>query len=172
MASRAIHRTFQRFLRCTTVMDIHFLSSVLSLRCISPGPFVALALLHAKCMKEEMLDKRNKEGGSTVHASLSVKRRFFSSPETGLWKKPPNTECIRVWSPGARVGHAYVNVDWMKGIPEDVEASGWGKGTCSGRFGLAVADVGGGGRERRSGVRPGIRRATTLLIEREFYKSI
>ena len=77
---------------------------------------------------------------------------------------------MRFWSPGARVGHAYVNVALMNGTPGG--AFSVGRGTCSGRFGLEVAEVGRGGRERTSGVNPGIRSTTTLLIEREFYRSI
>ena len=66
------------------------------------------------------------------------------------------------------MGHAYVNVDWMNGRLGDSEASVEGRGTCSGKFGFEVAEVGSGGSEMTSGVSPGIMRATTLLIERGF----
>ena len=75
-----------------------------------------------------------------------MRRLFFSSPETGPWKNAFSTECIRNWSPGARVGHAYVKVDCMNGTPDVPAASACGSGTCRGRFGFAVADVGSGGR--------------------------
>lgn len=83
------------------------------------------------------------------------------------------TEYICVWSPGARVGHAWLNVDAMNGSSGvDLDAGGTldveGRGIDSGMFGLEVADVGRGGREIRERVRPGIRRVTTLFIERAF----
>jgi hypothetical protein len=40
-------------------------------------------------------------------------RLFFSSPLTGPRKNVPRTEYILVWSPGARVGQARMNVDEM-----------------------------------------------------------
>ena len=101
-----------------------------------------------------------------------MSRRFFSSPETGPWKNAFSTECIRNWSPGARVGHAYVKVDCMNGTPDVPTASACGNGTCRGRFGFAVADVGRGGRWRMSGVSPGMSRATTLLIDRVFWRDV
>lgn len=80
---------------------------------------------------------------------------------------------MRVGSPGALVGQAWLNIEQMKGTPEDDPGTGkpGGKGTERGRFGLAVADVGKGGRARRSGVRPGMRRATTLRTDRGFWKT-
>ena len=50
--------------------------------------------------------------------------------------------------------------------------SDWGgrRGMESGRFGLAVAEVGKGGKERMSGVIPGMRRATTFWIIWTFLK--
>ncbi len=58
----------------------------------------------------------------------------------------------------------------MKGTPEVLSPASFvcDSGTCRGTFGFDVADVGRGGSERMSGVSPGIRRATTLLTEREF----
>lgn len=46
--------------------------------------------------------------------------------------------------------------------------SGAGRGISSGRCGFAVADVGRGGRERTSGVNPGISNATTFCTDRGF----
>lgn len=43
-----------------------------------------------------------------------------------------------------------------------------GRGRGRGTFGFDVADVGRGGSERRDDVRPGMRRVTTLRIERLF----
>ena len=58
----------------------------------------------------------------------------------------------------------------MKGTPEELSPAVFvcGSGTCMGTLGFDVADVGRGGRERMSGVSPGIRRATTLLTEQGF----
>lgn len=49
----------------------------------------------------------------------------------------------------------------MNGTPVDGPSS-FGKGISRGKWGFEVADVGRGGRDKRSGVRPGIRRATTF----------
>ena len=84
---------------------------------------------------------------------------------------------MRVWSPGARVGHAWLKVVAMKGIfsarlcdSDDDEADdGASRGIEIGRLGLAVAVEGGGGRESRSGVRPGTRSATTFWTWFAFY---
>lgn len=92
---------------------------------------------------------------------------FFSSPLTGPWKKALKTECILVGSPGAFVGHAWLKVFAMKG--RSLGDSGVGSGIERGRLGFDVADVGKGGSERRDGVMPGIRRATTFLMERVFW---
>lgn len=40
---------------------------------------------------------------------------------------------------------------------------------ASGRFGFAVADVGKGGNDNNSGVKPGMSRTTTFCTERGFY---
>jgi hypothetical protein len=72
---------------------------------------------------------------------------------------------MRVGSPGARVGQAWLNVDAMNGISL-LEISG--NGMESGIFGLMVADVGRGGSARSDGVRPGMSRVTTFCIDREF----
>jgi len=70
---------------------------------------------------------------------------------------------MRLWSPGARVGHAWLKVDVMKGIVGSVvEVDLGGYGIESGKLGFDVADVGKGGRERSDGVRPGISRVTTF----------
>jgi hypothetical protein len=76
---------------------------------------------------------------------------------------------MRVGSPGARVGQAWLNVDPMYGISL-LEVSG--SGMESGTFGFAVADVGRGGRPSSDGVRPGTSRVTTFCIDREFYEII
>lgn len=68
-------------------------------------------------------------------------------------------------SPGARVGHAWLNFDAMYGM--SLLASS-GNGMEIGTFGLEVADVGIGGRASSERVRPGIRRATTFCIDLEF----
>ena len=82
-----------------------------------------------------------------------------------------STMSIRVWSPGARVGHAWLKVVAMKEIfsarpcdaPDDDEADdGTSRGIEIGKLGLAVAVAGGGGKESRSGVGPGTRSATTF----------
>ena len=56
----------------------------------------------------------------------------------------------------------------MKGIFAAVDvatsSAGGRRGMERGRFGFAVAEVGKGGKERISGVRPGMRRATTFWI--------
>ena len=80
---------------------------------------------------------------------------------------------MRVWSPGARVGHAWLNVLAMKGIlaapvlePTSADER---RGIESGRFGFTVADVGSGGRLSRSGVNPGTSKVTTFWIMFVFY---
>ena len=92
-------------------------------------------------------------------------RFFFSSPLTGPWKKEPRTEYILVWSPGARVGQAWLKVEAMNG--RDVFESP-GSGIATGILGFAVAEVGSGGRARKSGRMPGINSATTFCIDRAF----
>jgi hypothetical protein len=72
---------------------------------------------------------------------------------------------MRVRSPGARVGQAWLNVDAMYGMSL-LEVSG--KGMESGKFGFIVADVGRGGSARSDGVRPGMSRVTTFSMDREF----
>lgn len=111
---------------------------------------------------------RHEELNSQVKRSVS--RLFRSSPVTGPWKNALSTECIRVWSPGARVGHAYVNVEEMNGTLGEASSDGCagGNGTARGTLGFEVAEVGRGGSARMSGVSPGIRRATTFVIVRGF----
>jgi len=73
---------------------------------------------------------------------------------------------MRVWSPGARVGHAWLNVEAMNGMVwrgAPSEGAG-GRGIARGRLGFDVAVVGKGGKDSMSGVRPGIQRATALWI--------
>jgi hypothetical protein len=77
----------------------------------------------------------------------------------GPEKNSDMMECMRVASPGARVGHAWLNLDEMKGITVVLVP---GSGTAKGKFGFAVADVGSGGRASCSCVRPGMRMATTF----------
>jgi hypothetical protein len=55
----------------------------------------------------------------------------------------------------------------MKGMSQG--DSGIGRGIERGRLGFEVADVGRGGSESRGAVMPGIKRATTFLIERVFW---
>ena len=50
-----------------------------------------------------------------LQSTLSFRLRFFSSPVTGTWKNAERAENILVASPGARVGHAWLNLDAMKG---------------------------------------------------------
>lgn len=54
----------------------------------------------------------------------------------------------------------------IKGMFAAVDAAvvGGRRGMESGRFGLEIAEVGKGGKERISGVIPGMRRATTFWI--------
>jgi hypothetical protein len=98
--------------------------------------------------------------------------RFFSSPLMGPVKNELRTLCMRVLSPGARVGHAWLNVLATKGICRAVfstsMSAGVRRGIEIGRFGFAVATVGSGGRASISGVRPGTRSATTLLMRWAF----
>jgi hypothetical protein len=58
-----------------------------------------------------------------------------------------------------------VKVDAMNGILAAVEAESWNlveRGMDIGTFGFEVAAVGKGGSSSKSGVRPGIRTATTF----------
>lgn len=105
-----------------------------------------------------------------IQVTRSISRFFFSSPLTGPWKNAFKTECMRVWSPGARVGHAWLNVFLMKGKPEDESSAGpaGGSGTARGKLGFAVAEVGRGGSEMMSGVMPGNRIATTFCTDLGF----
>ena len=113
-------------------------------------------------------------------------RLLFSSPLTGVWKKVLRTECMRVASPGARVGQAWEKVRAMNGTPpysaaassewgstdegrsEDSDGVGGGgsdgRGMGIGRLGFFVAEVGGGGRERTVDVKPGTRRTTSFCM--------
>jgi hypothetical protein len=72
---------------------------------------------------------------------------------------------MRVKSPGARVGHAWLKVEAIKGKAD--EDPGVGRGIAIGTFGFEVATVGSGGRPRSSGVNPGINRVTTFWIKDE-----
>lgn len=47
-----------------------------------------------------------------------------------------------------------------------------GSGIATGIFGLAVAEVGGGGRARKSGSRPGIKSVTTFCTARAFLAGV
>ena len=61
----------------------------------------------------------------------------------------------------------------MKGMFPAVDAAsdvGGRRGMESGRFGLAVAEVGNGGKERISGDIPGMRSATTFWIMLTFLR--
>lgn len=76
---------------------------------------------------------------------------------------------MRVGSPGARVGHAWLNVDAIYGM---LLLDSSGRGIANGKFGFAVADVGKGGRARSDGVKPGMSSVTTLYIDRAFCKGL
>jgi hypothetical protein len=97
--------------------------------------------------------------------TLSCCRRFLSSPVTGTWKNAERAENILVVSPGARVGHAWLNLDAMKGTKVPV---GEGNGISTGTFGLSMADVEIGGKEMAVPVNPTARRTTTFWIDRGF----
>ncbi len=100
-----------------------------------------------------------------IHFSLWATLLFFSSPLIGPLKNVLSTLCMRVWSPGARVGHACVKVVAMNGIQAAIESAFWDferRGIEIGRFGFEVAAVGKGGSSKTSGVNPGIRTATTF----------
>lgn len=91
----------------------------------------------------------------------------------GALKNVDKTLCIRVESPGARVGHAWLKVEEMNGslggcwIPVSDTSRG-GKGIDKGKFGLVIAEVGKGGRPRMSEVIPGTRIVTTFVINEAF----
>lgn len=80
---------------------------------------------------------------------------------TGPLKNVENTECIRYESPGARVGHAWLNVEASHGTPD---ATLFGSGMESGILGFLVADVGRGGSDSMSGVIPGINKTSVRWI--------
>jgi hypothetical protein len=56
--------------------------------------------------------------------------------------------------------------------PDEDDDDGASRGIEIGRFGLVVAVAGGGGRESRSGVRPGTRSATTFWTWFAFYDTL
>ena len=97
--------------------------------------------------------------------TLSCCLRFLSSPVTGTWKNAERAENILVVSPGARVGHAWLNLDGMKGIKVP---GGEGNGISTGMLGLSMADVEAGGNEMDFPVIPTVRRTTTFWIDRGF----
>ena len=69
------------------------------------------------------------------------------------------------WSPGAGVGQVWLNVEAMKGSgASDLLGSGIVIAMCW----LAVAEVGGGGRARKSGSMPGIKSVTTFCMDGAF----
>ena len=120
------------------------------------------------------------ETGNQIHSQSFLKesRLFFSSVLTGPVKKEFITLCILFWSPGARVGQAWLNVVAMKGIQAAVDTSvvsvslgigGDARGMAMGTLGLEVAEVGKGGNERISGVSPGAKTTTTLWIKLRFW---
>jgi hypothetical protein len=67
------------------------------------------------------------------------------------------------------VGQAWLKVDAINGMSV-LEVSG--NGIESGKFGLAVAEVGRGGRASSDGVRPGMSSVTTFCIDREFCEMV
>lgn len=77
---------------------------------------------------------------------------------------------MRVWSPGARVGQAWLNVEAMKGtlVVGPPDATFGGKGIGMGTLGFTRGDVGNGGNERSSVVSPGMRRIVTFGIKGAF----
>ena len=97
--------------------------------------------------------------------TLSSCLRFLSSPVTETWKNVERTENILVVSPGARVGHAWLNLDGMKGIKVP---AGEGNGISTGTLGLSMADVEVGGNEMDFPVTPTVRTTTTFWIDRGF----
>ena len=74
----------------------------------------------------------------------------------------PRTEYVLEWSPGARVGQAWLNVEALDG-------SGvfdlLGSGIASGMWGLPVAELGDRGRARKSGSMPDIKSVTTFCMD-------
>lgn len=110
--------------------------------------------------------RRAKKRVQAIRASM---RLFFSSLLRGPWKNAPRTEYMRVWSPGARVGQAWLNVEAING---NSVCESFGSGIAQGIFGLAVAEVGGGGKERKSESIPGINSATTFCTERAFWGTV
>ena len=104
-----------------------------------------------------------------IQAIRASMRLFFSSPLTGPWKNVPRTEYILYWSPGARVGQAWLNVEAMNGSGV---LDTFGSGIAIGMCGLAVAEVGGGGRARKSGRMPGIKSVTTFCMNGAFWTSV
>lgn len=101
-----------------------------------------------------------------IQFTLSCCLRFLSSPVTGTWKNADRAENIFVASPGARVGHAWLNFDAIKGsrVP-----GGEGNGISTGTLGLFIADVEIEGNEIDSPIMPTVRMTTTFWIDRGFY---
>jgi hypothetical protein len=104
----------------------------------------------------------------TVHASLF----FFSCALMGPWKNVLRTENMRKWSPGARVGHAWLKMEVMNGMRISCALVSSGRGIGMGRLGLDVAEVGSGGRERDGPVTPGIWIAISFSIALAFFGDI
>lgn len=79
---------------------------------------------------------------------------------------------MRYWSPGARVGQAWLNVAAIKGTFGGGPASGvLGKsGIDNGIWGFTVADVGSGGSDKTSDVKPGMSSATTFSMSGAFFQ--
>ena len=73
---------------------------------------------------------------------------------------------MRVWSPGARVGHAWLKVVVTNGMLLGLASDG--RGMATGRLGLDVAEVGKGGSDNEGPVTPGTRSATTRSIALAF----
>lgn len=99
--------------------------------------------------------------------SFRSSRFFFSVALIGAVKNVFKTLCMRVWSPGARVGQAWLNVEAMKGtlVVGPPDATFGGKGIGMGTLGFTKGDVGNGGNERSSVVSPGMRRIVTFGIK-------
>jgi hypothetical protein len=90
----------------------------------------------------------------------------------GPWKNVLRTENMRKWSPGARVGHAWLKMEAINGMRMLSALVSPGRGMEMGKLGLDVAEVGRGGRERDGPVTPGIWIATNFSIALAFFEDI
>ena len=110
-----------------------------------------------------------------AHVNLAFSFRFLSAWLIVQLKNVLKTLCIRYWSPGARVGQAWLNVVATNGMAAAVSAFSFpcvdwlpSSGIDSGRFGLCVAIVVMGGMPSMSLVNPGTMRTTTRCTSPPF----